>query len=68
MTPRPLTSAQVADRFGVTSETVGVWADEGKIPSFRTPGGHRRFLPADVDAFLAAATSPASSSPEVTAP
>lgn len=57
MTPRPLTSTQVADLFGVTAETVGVWADEGKIPSFRTPGGHRRFHPTDVDSFLAASAS-----------
>lgn len=44
--------------FGVTAETVASWADTEKLPSFRTPGGHRRFRPADVDALLSALTSP----------
>lgn len=48
----PLTSGAVAKIFGVTPETVTNWADEGKLPSFRTPGGHYRFRRADVDAFL----------------
>lgn len=53
MTERPLTSGQVADIFGVTAVTVAEWADTGKLRSFKTPGGHRRFRQADVDAFLA---------------
>lgn len=47
--PAPLTTGDVAALFAVTPETVAAWADAGKLPSFRTPGGHRRFLPADVD-------------------
>jgi excisionase family DNA binding protein len=54
----PLTTGQVAEMFGVTAETVASWADTEKLPSFRTPGGHRRFRPADVDALLSALTSP----------
>lgn len=53
MTSRPLTPGQVAELFGVTIDAVANWADEGKLPSFRTPGGHRRFHQADVDALLA---------------
>lgn len=53
MTERPLTSTQVADIFGVTAVTVGEWADSGKLRSFKTPGGHRRFRRADVDEFIA---------------
>lgn len=53
MTERPLTSGQVADIFGVTSVTVGEWAESGKLRSFKTPGGHRRFRRADVEEFLA---------------
>lgn len=52
-TPAPLTPSDVAAIFGVTTGTVGQWADDGKLPSFKTPGGHRRFRKADVDAFLA---------------
>jgi excisionase family DNA binding protein len=52
--PRPLTPGQVARLFNVSITTVGKWADAGLIPSFRTPGGQRRFDPADVDAALEA--------------
>lgn len=50
--PRPLTTGQVAERFGVHPTTVIAWADAGKIPFFRTPGGDRRFHVADVEALL----------------
>jgi excisionase family DNA binding protein len=50
--PRPLTSRQVADLFGVTAHTVGRWAEDGVLRSFKTPGGQRRFRQEDVDAFL----------------
>lgn len=33
----------VADLFGVDSQTVGRWADSGKIESVRTLGGQRRY-------------------------
>ena len=46
----PLTTGEVAALFAVTPETVAAWADSGKLASFRTPGGHRRFYRADVDA------------------
>ena len=51
--PRPLTPSQVARRFNVSVTTVGKWADEGLIPSFRTPGGQRRFHATDIDEFIA---------------
>lgn len=50
--PRPLTTGQVAERFGVHPTTVIAWADAGKIPFFRTPGGDRRFHVVDVEALL----------------
>lgn len=53
-TDRPLTPGQVADLFGVSVVTVAKWADEGKLPHFKTPGGQRRFRRADVTAALAA--------------
>ena len=28
------------------------WTDSGRIPSFKTPGGHRRYRRADLDGFL----------------
>lgn len=47
-----LTPGQVAAIFKVSVTTVGKWADVGKLPHFRTPGGQRRFRMADVQTFL----------------
>lgn len=52
-TERPLTPGAVADMFGVSVVTVGSWADDGKLPHFKTPGGQRRFRQKDVEAFMA---------------
>lgn len=57
MTTRPLTSAQVADQFGVTTTTVNAWADGGHLRHFKTPGGHRRFRVEDVEALIRAGDS-----------
>jgi len=42
--------------LGVHPATLRQWADAGKVPSFRTPGGHRRFLLEDIRAFLVQAS------------
>lgn len=38
--------------LGVDESTLRRWADAGQIHAFRTPGGHRRFAEADVQAIL----------------
>jgi len=48
-----LTTAEVAALFRVDQRTVGRWADAGRLVSFRTVGGHRRFRRADIDDALA---------------
>lgn len=45
--------------FRVTPDAVRQWADDGKLPSFRTPGGQRRFRREDVAAFLDGVAEPA---------
>lgn len=47
---RPLTPAEVAHVFAVDPKTVVRWAKAGKLTSFWTPGGHRRFDAAEVRA------------------
>lgn len=47
-----LTPKEVARLFGVDPKTVTSWARAGKIPSIKTPGGHRRYRRSDIDAFL----------------
>jgi excisionase family DNA binding protein len=49
---RLLTPAEVAALVFVDPKTVSRWATAGKIPSQRTPGGHRRFLSSDVQALM----------------
>ncbi len=55
---RPLAAGVVAAMFGVSVSTVASWADQGKLPYFKTPGGQRRFRPSDVEALLGADAGP----------
>lgn len=52
-TDRPLTTGDVATIFGVTLTTVKRWAEDGRLASFRTVGGHYRFRAGDVAALKA---------------
>jgi excisionase family DNA binding protein len=49
---RLLTPAEVAALFRVDPKTVTRWAQQGKIRSIRTLGGHRRYSESEVQAFL----------------
>lgn len=53
----PYTGTEVARLFNVDVSTVVRWADAEKIPSFRTPGGHRRYPRAEIDALTPQAVS-----------
>jgi len=47
-----LTPREVAELLGVSTVTVGRWARTGALkPAARTPGGQRRYRPADVRVF-----------------
>jgi excisionase family DNA binding protein len=48
-----LTLGQAAAFLGAAQSTVRKWADRKLLPAFYTPGGHRRFRRADLEAFLA---------------
>ncbi|TMD72050.1 MAG: helix-turn-helix domain-containing protein, partial [Chloroflexi bacterium] len=50
-----LTLGEASTTLGVTANTLRRWADRGQIPSFVTPGGHRRFLVTAVQALVPAA-------------
>lgn len=34
---------EASEKMGVSGATLRAWADEGRVESYRTPGGHRRF-------------------------
>ena len=45
-----LSITEASKRLNIHPATLRDWSDRGKIRSFRTPGGHRRFSGGDVDA------------------
>jgi excisionase family DNA binding protein len=47
-----LTLGQAARYLGVAQSTIRKWSDDGRVPAFYTPGGHRRYRRPDLDAFL----------------
>ena len=52
MNDRVFTTVDVAKLCKVSLRTVIRWVDEGKLPSFRTPGGHRRVKEEDLRQFM----------------
>jgi excisionase family DNA binding protein len=50
---RLLTARQVAERLGVSAETVLRWTRRGQVPAFRLPGGALRYRDVDMADWLA---------------
>lgn len=48
-----LTLGQAAAFLGVAESTVRRWSDVGRLQTFFTPGGHRRFARHDLEALIA---------------
>lgn len=55
---RWLTINGACDMLGVDQSTLRRWSDTGKVPVFRTPGGHRRYAEADLRALVGTGTRP----------
>src|SRR5207237_866576 len=47
-----LTLGQAARFLGVAQSTIRKWSDQGRVPAFYTPGGHRRYRRLDLEHFL----------------
>lgn len=62
-----LTTSAVALRCRVTGQTVRTWVKAGVLHPTRTPGGHYRYDPAEVDALLAGVVTTAMRSNELLA-
>ena len=56
-----LTPGEVAALFRVDPKTVTRWAQDGRLSSVRTLGGHRRFRATEVHALLAQSATPGAS-------
>lgn len=50
---RWLSIEQACQLLGVDQSTLRRWSDSGKVPVFRTPGGHRRYAEDDLKAIVA---------------
>jgi excisionase family DNA binding protein len=48
-----LTISQAARELGVSLSTIRRWTNLGYLPSYRTPGGQRRFSREQLEQFLA---------------
>ena len=47
-----LTLGLAARYLGVAQSTLRKWSDQGRVPAFYTPGGHRRYRRTDLEKFL----------------
>ncbi len=50
--PAYLSLSAASQLLGVHSTTLRRWADAGAVPVYLTPGGHRRFARADIEAMV----------------
>ena len=50
--PDWLTLGQAAKYLGVAQSTIRKWSDQGRVPAFYTPGGHRRYRRRDLELFV----------------
>jgi excisionase family DNA binding protein len=55
---RLLTPAEVALAFKVNPKTVTRWAQQGRLKSIFTPGGHRRYYRGEVEQLLTTTENP----------
>jgi excisionase family DNA binding protein len=58
MADRLLTAREVAERFGVSAETVLRWTRRGELPAIRLPGGAIRYREGDLDRWLEERATP----------
>jgi len=56
--PEWLTAGQAARFLGVAQSTIRRWSDQGRVPTFYTPGGHRRYRRVDLDTLVSGSGRP----------
>jgi excisionase family DNA binding protein len=47
-----LSVGEAAELLGVSAASLRKWSDQGLVPVYRTPGGQRRYSPADLQRFI----------------
>lgn len=61
---RLLNVGEAATYLGVSAASLRSWSDRGLVPSYRTPGGQRRYSRDDLDRFIESMRVPAPSGAE----
>lgn len=51
-TARLLNVGQAAEYLGVSAASLRKWSNDGLVPTYRTPGGQRRYSRDDLDQFI----------------
>lgn len=51
-TARLLNVGQAAEYLGVSAASLRKWSNDGLVPTYRTPGGQRRYALDDLDRFI----------------
>jgi excisionase family DNA binding protein len=62
---RRITLAEACAILGVDQSTLRRWSDDGRLPAFRTPGGHRRFSESAVRALAGSTTRGGPARPKI---
>lgn len=52
VTARLLNVGQAAEYLGVSPASLRKWSNDGLVPTYRTPGGQRRYAREDLDVFI----------------
>jgi excisionase family DNA binding protein len=47
-----LSVGEAAEFLGVSAASLRKWSDQGLVPVYRTPGGQRRYSPAELQRFI----------------
>ena len=58
-TKRLLNVGEAATYLVVSAASLRTWSDKGLVPSYRTPGGQRRYSRDDLDRFIESMRQPA---------
>lgn len=59
ITARLMNVGQAADYLGVSAASLRKWSNDGLVPTYRTPGGQRRYAREDLDVFIDSMREPA---------
>jgi excisionase family DNA binding protein len=57
-TPRLMSVGEAAAYLGVSPASLRKWSNSGLVPTYRTPGGQRRYSVEDLDSFMRSMREP----------